>query len=66
MKAPETCHYHTLVRDLRSFVVWPAENWKTCVLHPLVPSVVLHVSFSSTGGTLGQLWAPLWDLINSM
>lgn len=63
MKAPETCLYHTLVRDLRSFAVWPAENWKTCVQHPFVPSVVLQISFGSTRGTSRQLWASLWNLV---
>lgn len=63
VKAAETYHYHTLTRNLRSFVMGPAEDWKIWVQHPLVPSVVLHVSFSSTGGTSGQLWAPLWNSV---
>lgn len=43
MDAPEDHYCLTLVRGLRSFVVWPTENWKTFVQHLLLGSVLLNV-----------------------
>lgn len=42
MKGPETCHCLTLVRGLRSFVVWPTENGKNLV-QLFVASVTLNI-----------------------
>lgn len=42
MKGPETCHCLTLVRGLRSFVVWPTENGKNFV-QLFVASVTLNI-----------------------